>query len=546
MLGTSKSVRVGVERLSKPPVVQKPEAYINLYREILWMGRERINMTHELLIRIDKTLDTSLNRQIYEQILQSITNGCLHTGDPIPSTRLMAEQIQVSRSVVLQAYEQLQAEGYLEMRKGAGTFIATNAVGKDKDLKSNEPNIDYEVITNVPNFISGANSPLSGNAASNNAIPYDFRHGVPAWNEFPMDRWQRALTDACRRATPDMLSYGPAEGSLALREEIARLVRSTRSIPAVPEQIVITTGATQALDILARLCLRGGEQVLVEDPTHNVLREIFNFSGGEVIPVRVDEDGICVHEIDKSIAIHSKKTVRNPKLLYVTPSHQFPTGVTMSFNRRLELLDWARKTGALIIEDDYDSEYRYVGQKVSALAGLDSSGRVVYVGSFSKILFPALRIGYAILPPSLVEPFLSIKWITDRMTPTLEQEALRDFIQSGQYAKHVSQMGKLYATRRGCLVDTLNQEFGDRVKYFGDEAGLHLLIELDTPVNAELIAQRALQYGSKIYPASDYFINSKPKRATFLLGYSNLTENQIRMGIKQVARAEMECSQLSN
>ncbi len=200
-----------------------------------------------------------------------------------------------------------------------------------------------------------------------------------------------------------------------------------------------------------------------------------------------------------------------------------------------------KETGTLIIEDDYDSEYRYVGPKVYALAGLDSSGRVIYVGSFSKILFPALRIGYAILPPSIIEPFLAIKWITDRRSPTLEQEALADFIQSGQYAKHVSQMGKLYASRRACLVNALDQEFGDRVHYFGDEAGLHLLIELDSMANEELIAKRAMQYGTKIYPASDYYIDSKPSKATFLLGYSNLSESQIRTGIKLVARAEQEC-----
>ncbi|OAB35881.1 hypothetical protein PMSD_12855 [Paenibacillus macquariensis subsp. defensor] len=494
-------------------------------------------MTYELLITIDKSLGTSFTRQIYEKILQSITSGCVRAGDPIPSTRLMAEQIQVSRSVILQAYEQLQAEGYLEMRRGAGTFVAANAAGIDTDISCHEANIDYEVMTNVPNIKSVENNPLSSHAA----ILYDFRHGVPAWDAFPMDRWQRSLTEACRRATPEMLTYGPAEGSLALREEIARLVRSTRSIPASPEQIVITSGATQALDILARLCLKDGEQVIVEDPTHNVLREIFRFSGGEVIPVRVDQEGICVHEINQSIAIHSKRADIAPKLLYVTPSHQFPMGVTMSFNRRIELLDWARRTEAFIIEDDYDSEYRYVGPKVSALAGLDSSSRVIYVGSFSKILFPALRIGYAILPPALIKPFLAIKWITDRMSPTLEQEALADFIQSGQYAKHVSQMSKLYASRRACLVDALDQEFGDRIHYFGDEAGLHLLIELDTTATEELIAKKALQYGTQIYPASDYYIDSQPSKATFLLGYANLSESQIRAGIKLVARAEQEC-----
>jgi len=498
-------------------------------------------LTHELLIRIDKRLAISFTRQIYEKMLQSITSGCLRIGDPVPSTRLMAEQNHVSRSVILQAYEQLQAEGYLEMRRGAGTFVAANAAVIDTDLPCYEADIDYEMMTHVPNLRSVENNPLSRNGDSHDTILYDFRHGVPAWDAFPMDRWQRVLTEVCRRATPEMLTYGPAEGSLALREEIARLVRSTRSIPASPEQVVITSGATQALDILARLCLKDGEQVIVENPTHNVLREIFRFSGGEVIPVRVDGEGICVHEINQSIASHSKQADSPSKLIYVTPSHQFPMGVTMSFNRRIELLDWARKTGAFIIEDDYDSEYRYVGPKVSALAGLDSSGRVIYVGSFSKILFPALRIGYAILPYALIEPFLSIKWITDRMSPTLEQEALADFIQSGQYAKHVSQMGKLYASRRTCLVNALDQEFGERVHYFGDEAGLHLLIELDTSATQELIAKRAMQYGILIYPVSIYYIDSQPSKATFLLGYANLSESQIRAGIKLIARAEQEC-----
>ncbi|WP_422657923.1 PLP-dependent aminotransferase family protein [Paenibacillus sp. EC2-1] len=496
-----------------------------------------MHLAHELLVRIDRAVDTSLTRQLYEQIVQAIEAGRLRPGDPIPSTRFLAEQIDVSRSVVIKAYEQLQTEGYLEMKRGAGTFIASNAAPIDAEPIGHDPNLDYEMIANVPNLTLVTSSPPVGHAHGGINVPNDFRHGVPAWDMFPMDRWQRCLVEACRRATPATLSYGPAEGSYALREEIARLVRSTRSIPATPEQIVITTGATQALDILARLCVGDGAPVLVEDPTHDVLREIFSYSGGEVIPVPVDEEGICVQEIARSIKMHSSHSDVVPKMIYVTPSHQFPVGVTMTLNRRIELLDWARKNGSFIIEDDYDSEYRYAGQKVSALAGLDTSGRVIYVGSFSKTLFPALRIGYVILPASLIEPFLSIKWITDRMTPVLEQEALTEFIQSGQYAKHISQMGKLYASRRACLVQALQDEFGDEVRYFGDEAGLHLLIELDTNINAEFIAQKSFEFGAKIYPASRYFFHTEPSKATFILGYSNLSEHQIRTGIHQMSCA---------
>ncbi|MFB9326083.1 PLP-dependent aminotransferase family protein [Paenibacillus aurantiacus] len=491
-------------------------------------------------IEIDKTSKMPLNRQIYEQIQAAIVSGTLRKGDPVPASRLLAEQLQVSRTVVLGAYGQLQAEGYLDMRKGAGTFIADNAAGEESSLPEPDEETEAELIVHAPDFLSLVNSPLSGLVDVTDSAPCDFRHGVPAWDAFPMDRWQKSLMKACRRATPGTLTYGPAEGLLSLREEIARLVRSTRSIPAVPEQIVITSGATQALDILARLCVRGGEQVLVEDPTHPVLREIFSFSGGKVIPVPVDEHGLRADRIKESIAKH-KGLPERTKLLYITPSHQFPMGVTMSLRRRLELLNWARDTGAFIIEDDYDSEYRFVGKKVSALAGLDTSGKVVYVGSFSKILFPSLRIGYAILPPALIDPFLSVKWITDRMSPTLDQEALADFIQSGHYAKHIHAMGKLYAGRRACLVECLKQEFEGRVRYFGDEAGLHLLIELDSPAEEIAIAERSLQYGAKVYPASHYFSDIRTGRPTFLLGYANLSESQIKLGMKQFARAERDC-----
>ncbi|MNO25362.1 HTH-type transcriptional regulatory protein GabR [compost metagenome] len=413
----------------------------------------------------------------------------------------------------MQAYELLHAEGYLVMKKGAGTFIATNAA---------------------------AHSPVGLREEKIEPALYDFRHGVPSWDAFPMDRWQKAFQDACRMATPEILGYGPAEGSEALRQEIARLLRSTRSIPAVPERIIITAGATQAIDIISRLFLQRGHQVIVEDPSHTVLRGIFSFSGGEVISVPVDEEGLCVQDIENSIAEQSggKAAV---KLIYVTPSHQFPAGMTMSQQRRAELLDYARQKEAYIIEDDYDSEYRYIGQKTTALAGLDSSDRVIYVGSFSKSLFPALRIGYVVLPASLIESFLAIKCITSRMTPALEQEALARFIRSGQYARHVNQMSKLYSGRRSCLVQSLAQCFQDRARTYGDEAGLHLLIQLKTPVKEEAIADKAIQSGLKIYPARDYFVASKPESASFLLGYANLTEHQIRTGIELFAEAEECC-----
>jgi GntR family transcriptional regulator/MocR family aminotransferase len=495
-------------------------------------------MKHDLLITLDKERQIPFSRQIYEQVRNAIHSGALSGGDPLPPSRTLANQLGVSRSVILQSYELLQAEGYLEMRKGAGTFIAELTL-EEKVTKDYES--PYNFITKGPDFLTL--NPSSYIESDLNPLFCDFRHGVPAWDAFPMDQWQKVLMNACRRASPDTLGYGPAEGSLGLRREIARLLRSTRSMPVVPEQIVITNGATQALDILSRIFLFKGDRVIVEDPSHNVVREIFSFAGAEVIPIQVDQEGICVEEIQTNID-HDKegKLKKTPKLVYVTPSHQFPFGTTLSLKRRVQLLEWAKVNHAFIIEDDYDSEYRYEGPKLSALAGLDVEGRVIYVGSFSKVLFPSLRIGYVVLPPALIQPFLAVKWITDRMSSALDQEALAEFIQNGHYARHVTQMGKLYASRRACLVNSLNTEFGSRVRYYGEEAGLHLLIELDSDAEEYRIAEVALRYGVRVYPASSYFVGSKPKGPVFLLGYSNLSENQNKMGVNRLMLAETEAT----
>lgn len=423
------------------------------------------------------------------------------------------------------------------MRKGAGTYIAGLPVEEKDPQDSENP---YNFITKGPDFLTLNPSSIIENDL--NTVLCNFRHGVPAWDAFPMDQWQKALMNACRRASPDTLGYGPVEGSLGLRQEIARLLRSTRSMPVVPEQIVITSGATQALDILSRIFVSKGDHVIVEDPSHNVVREIFSFAGAVVTPIRVDLEGISVDELQVSCDTIKEGPHKKPKLAYVTPSHQFPFGVTLSMKRRVQLLEWAKANQAFIIEDDYDSEYRYEGPKLSSLAGLDVDGRVIYVGSFSKVLFPSLRIGYVVLPPTLIQPFLAVKWITDRMSSALDQEALAEFIQNGHYARHVTQMGKLYAARRACLVKSLDAEFGSRVRYYGEEAGLHLLIELESNAEEYRIAELALRYGVRVYPASSYFVGSKPQGPVFLLGYSNLTENQIKMGVNRLMLAETEAA----
>ncbi|MFF2089498.1 PLP-dependent aminotransferase family protein [Paenibacillus sp. NPDC058174] len=246
----------------------------------------------------------------------------------------------------------------------------------------------------------------------------------------------------------------------------------------------------------------GRRSVVDEDPAHTVLRDLFAFSGAEVVPVPVDRDGLCVDQINE----RTSEKAKPPKLIYVTPSHQFPVGVTMSLARRLQMLEWASAHHALIVEDDYDSEFRYEGNKQSSLAGLLPSGNVIYIGSFSKSLFPSLRLGYVVLPAYLKPAFMAVKWITDRLSPVLEQEALASFITTGKYARHVYKMSRIYAARRSCLVHALKQSFGKRVTVYGAEAGLHLMIELDTELDVQHIQRMSLAEGIQIYPATAYSV----------------------------------------
>ena len=271
----------------------------------------------------------------------------------------------------------------------------------------------------------------------------------PALSRFPTARWRQSLEAALAKADDSLFGYGPAEGSAALRAEIAALVRHSRALSAPAERIMITSGATQALDILVRAIVGPGDVVVIEDPSHTVLRQIFGFSPAAVVPVAVDDEGLRVQDIDARVRAHGHDPAR-VRLVYVTPSHQFPTGCVMTAQRRRALVGWAQERGATILEDDYHNEYWFSGERLPALAADAHQGSVVYVGSFSKTLFPALRIGYAMLPERLVQPFLGIKWITDRLTATVEQEALADFIATGGYARHIAKMSRLYRRAGGC------------------------------------------------------------------------------------------------
>jgi GntR family transcriptional regulator / MocR family aminotransferase len=361
-------------------------------------------------------------------------------------------------------------------------------------------------------------------------IRYDFRPGRATFPDLPYALWCRLLGARARRATLPDLDYGPPAGRWELREAIATRLRRLRGVDAKPKSIVIVNGTQQALDLVCRVLLNPGDRVLIEEPHYTGARCAFLAAGAELVTSLVDENGIRIPK-----ATRAKRGVR---LAYVTPSHQFPTGVVLPLARRLELLDWASRVGAFIVEDDYDSEYRYDGPPLQALAGLDREGRVIYAGTFSKILFPALRLGYLVLPESLVEAVTAAKAIGDTGAATLEQLALADFIGMGHFDRHLRRTNASNAARRNALVAAVREEFAERAEIYGANAGLHLLVWVKGR-SGGMIADahgKAESAGVGLYTVDSFYLKP-PKRTGVVLGYAPLREREIREGIRCLAAA---------
>ncbi|MFT2016133.1 PLP-dependent aminotransferase family protein [Streptomyces sp. 796.1] len=496
-----------------------------------------------LLIVLERGSGVPLQQQVCDQVTALVRAGQLRPGDGVPASRELAAQLDVSRTVITRAYELLRARGVLTARRGSGTRVAARA-DQVADGAGGKPVALPVLAPQPPRDTDGTDAlwqPWEPPPAGRAGTALDFRHGTPALAAFPVARWRQSLHDAYGRADVDALGYGPAEGAPALRREIAALVRRSRALDASPDRVVVTGGATQALDILVRALVAPGDVVVIEDPSHTVLRQVFGCSAASVVPVPVDGEGLRVADIDGCVRARGLDPGR-VKLVYVTPSHQFPTGVILSEGRRRALLAWAYAHGATVLEDDYHNEFTFSAERLPALAAERHRDTVVYVGSFSKTLFPALRIGYAVLPAHLVRPFLGIKWITDRLTPTVAQEALADFIATGAYARHISRMTRLYRQRRGRLLEALYEHFGAEVRISGEAAGLHVLVSLlgACGVSEEEIVRRAAARGVRIYPASGYFVQGPPAEPTFLMGYAALSVARITEGVALLAAAVRE------
>ncbi len=482
--------------------------------------------------------DGPLYHQVYRALRAAILSRHFAPGARLPSTRSLASDLGVSRNVVMLAYDQLLGEGYAQARRGSGTVVPPALPGDWASTPTGaRPGRIRAAAAAAPRLSRtgeraveiARDMPLRWDLRDRH-LPHDFRLGRPAFGDFPQTVWCRLLGRRARHASRRDLDYGPPEGRPELREALAERLGRLRGVDTSARQIVVVNGSQQGLDLVARVLLDPGDRVLIEEPHYLGARWVFSAAGARLVPAPVDADGM---RVPKPLASRTA-----PRLAYVTPSHQFPTGAVLPLARRLELLDWAARSGAFVVEDDYDSEYRYAGRPLQALAGLDVEGRVLYAGTFSKLLFPALRLGYLVVPEALVAPIVAAKAIADTGSSALEQLALADFIREGHFERYLNRSRRRNAARREALIGALSDHFGDRAEVPGAAAGLHVLVWLRSRTGRPIasVARRAEAAGVGLYSVTPYYLRP-PQRTGVLLGYAPLSERQIREGIARLAEA---------
>lgn len=475
---------------------------------------------------LDIPVSERITRRIYDAIKGQIDSGLLGPRARLPSTRSLAAEWGVSRTTVTAAYEQLIAEGYLETRQGARAQVAQ---GLDQGAAASEQPFHPEDLDRLSAFGRRLADFAPPSVADTSQLIVDFRYGDLSAADFPLLDWRRAVGATLLRR-PARLRYGDPSGSSNLRMALQGYLWRSRGLGCELEQIVVVTGSQQGLDLCTRLMLDAGDRVVMEDPGYSLARQIFLAAGARAVPVAVDREGLRTNGLEAA------------RLAYTTPSHQFPLGSVMSVGRRRELLAWAQRTGAFIIEDDYDSEYRFDIGPIPPLQALDGVGRVIYLGTVSKTLSPMLRLGYLVVPITLASVFAQAKRLVDRHTPTLEQEALAALIESGAYERHVRRVRRANAERRAALLTALAPHLPRTVTLAGTEAGLHVVAWLNNiPRTAEQdFVARAGKAGLGIYPISPLYDLTghapRPDCAGVVLGYAALTVASITKGVALLSR----------
>jgi len=474
------------------------------------------------VIAIDRQSERPLPRQVYDGFRAAILRGELRAGQRVPSSRELATGLQISRFPVLDAYAQLLAEGYFESRVGSGTFVS-NAL-PERSVEPHHPDSRPPGTRRL-----GRRSSLYPRFKET-----PWRHGwgafgvhQPALDQFPFEVWSRLVTHHSREPRLHAIHHVDPLGLEPFRNAVCDYLRTARAVHCEPNQLMVVSGSQQALEITARVLLDPGDSVWVENPGYLLMRSVLTGAGCRLVPVPVDEEGL-----DAAAGIRLRRKAR---AAFVSPSHQYPLGSTMSASRRLQLLDWARCTGAWIVEDDYDSEYRYESMPIPSLQGLDTDSRVIYIGTFSKVLFPSLRLGYIVIPSDLVERFKAVRFAMDIFPTYLYQEVLTDFMRDGHFGRHIRRTRSLYNERRKVLVESIREVFGAQLRVHGTEAGMHVTVTLPDGYRDIEVATRAARGKLWLWPLSPSYVTA-PTKQGFILGFGSTPTNQMYQSVCQLRK----------
>jgi GntR family transcriptional regulator / MocR family aminotransferase len=466
---------------------------------------------------------TSLYRWLYEEMRSAILEGRLQPGARLPATRDLAESYGLSRPTIVTAFEQLKSEGYVEGRVGSGTYVSrvlpeqllhAAKAAQVKSLPRRRVRLSA-YARRLPPYRANVRRPLRA-----------FRANQPALDHFPTALWAQVAARRLRRVSAKLLAGGEALGYRPLREAVADYLNTWRGVKCSADQVLIVSGAQESLDRSARVLLNPGDPVWMEKPGYQGAVMVFRAMGAKICPVAVDDEGL---DLDDGL-----RRWGSARLVYVTPAHQFPLGMTMTLRRRLALLEWARRSGTLIFEDDYDSEYRYSGRPVPAMQGLDRAGVVLFAGSFSAVLCPALRLGYLVVPPEMVDIFAAAASASTQHPPLLEQAVLCDFITEGHFARHIRKMREMYAERLSVLLESASREFAGLLDISNVEAGLQTIGWLKPGVSADRVAAAAAERDVEVIPLSRYAFRSL-QRDGIVLGFAAVDPKELRRGVAELA-----------
>lgn len=467
-------------------------------------------------------------RQLYAALRDAILDGRLRPGVKLPSSRDLAGRYSLARGTIVVAFEQLKSEGYLSGRVGSGTYVSDVIpevllqAGPGVRVRPQDAGRPRRRLSDVAKRAVAFKPSLVAAAPA-------FRANQPALDLFPTTLWAQVAGRRLRRASTTLLKGCPPGGYPPLQQALADYLGSSRGVICAPEQIAIVSGVQEAIDLTVRLVLNPGDSVCIEDPGYMAAMRAFAAAGASMTHVPLDEEGMTVPRVDGR-----GRRGEQPRLAYVTPAHQFPMGMTMSLARRLALLDWARRTGALIFEDDYDSEYRFAGTPVPALQSLDRDGCVLFAGSFSKVLFPSLRIGYLVVPPDLVDRVEAIKSLATRHAPLIDQVVLCDFMTEGHFGRHVRRMREIYAARLAVLLRAVREQLGDHVDVSPVEAGLQTPVTFRRDLDGAAVRNAAAERSIEVLELSRY--GARPlARDGLLLGFAAVDESEIKRGVKELA-----------